>query len=269
MVKLACYSDEVSDDPAKACALLVSENIEQVVLRNAWCRPINTMSDSACGTLDDILKQHKLSPVLLHTTIGDVPTSELVMQISLLKRALLVCAYFKCKAIAISLGRTIKSDKVNEQITSWLTTVTRMCLTSNILPVYEIAPTCHVFDPTALAIVLSKFRRLKLIYDPAQLVAQRKLDPFIKYWSLLKSSVAYLDIHDYRSGEAAKPAGYGDGQLDITISDAISSNFNGIYCLEPGLGKRYNTLQTKEEVFVHALKACRELFARTDVRKIS
>ena len=119
-----------------------------------------------------------------------------------------------------------------------------------------------------MALLLSRFKRIKLVYDPAQLVAQRKLDPFVKYWSLLKSSVAYIDVHDYQSGGSAKVAGYGDAQLDLTISDALATNFNGWYCIEPGLGKRHGTAQSKEDVFLRALTAFRELLTRTSMQKV-
>ena len=267
MLKLAAYLDEASDDPAKACEILESEQIKHICLRRAWCRDIFSMQDSACSTLADTLKQHGLTPILLHTKAGDVPASELQSQIPIIKRSLMLCAYFKCQAMSISLGRTVKSDRVGDDITAWITTVGQLCLAANVLPVYEIDPACHVFDAAHVALTLSKFKRLRLIYDPGLIISQRKLDPFVKYWSLLKDSVMYIDIHDHKNGESPRLAGYGDAQLDLTISDAMATNFGGWYCLEPNLGRRLGTIQTRELVFQCALKAFRALMDKIEMRK--
>ena len=88
-----------------------------------------------------------------------------------------------------------------------------------------------------------------VLYDPAQLIIKKNQNPFIKYWPLLKNRVCGIDIHDFKIGHGFKPVGHGDARLKETIDDAINDNYDGWFFIEPGLGKRFTTQSSKEEVF--------------------
>jgi hypothetical protein len=266
-IKLAAYMDEVCDDPDKSGELLTSKNITNVCLRRAWCRDISSMPDNAIGILGGILTKYKLSPILLHTDIGCVEPEKLSSEEPKLIRAMQICKFLKCKTICIGFGASSVKPS-GEYVQQWLAIASRLSINYDMIPLLEPNTNCYYDKPASLAIVLNKFKRVSLLFDPALFVIRSKTNPFIKFWSLLKSRVSFIDVHDFKSGDSAKPAGFGDAQLDILVADAIVSNFSGWFCLEPGLGRRYGEATTKEETFLRAFDAWEALLQRIQLPKI-
>jgi sugar phosphate isomerase/epimerase len=283
-IKLAVYTDEIFDDPDKACELLVSKKITGVCLRRGWCRDIYDMPDNAISILGDILSKHSLLPVLLHTEIGCVDPSQLVAEEPKLVRALQICKYLKCKSIRIGLGTSSKPTAEissisqitpkfspsldSELVQKWLTAASGLSISYDVQLLFEPETNSYYNQAAAIAILLNRFRRLNLLFDPAMLVVRTKANPFVKFWSLLKSRTTFIDIHDFKTGDAAKPAGFGDAQLDVLVADALMSNFSGWFCLEPGLGRRYGDATTKDKTFLRALDAFEALLQRIQLPKI-
>ena len=273
-IRLAAYLDEIHDDPDKAGELLTSKSISNVVLRRAWCRDIYSMPDNAIGILDSILTKRGLTPVLLHTDIGCVKPENLVTEEPKLVRAMQICSYLKCRAIRIGIG-LIPADHINtvypnhiELIHKWLSYASMLSLSYDRSLLLELDYSCYYNQPASVTVLLNKFKRLGLIYDPALLVTRPRVDPFVKFWSLLKSKVGFIDIHDFKTGDSAKPAGFGDAQLDVLIADALVCKFAGWFCLEPNLGRRYGSATTKEETFLCALNAFEALMQRIQLPRI-
>jgi sugar phosphate isomerase/epimerase len=283
-VKLAAYTDEIFDDPDKAGELLASKKITNVCLRRGWCRDIYNMPDNAISILDGILKKHGLTPILLHTEIGCVNPNQLALEEPKLIRAMQICKYLQCKAIRIGLGTSSKpttevssisqiTPRFNpspdiESIHKWLSTASGLSISYDVQLLFEPETNSYYNQAAAIAILLNKFRRLNLLFDPALLVMRAKTNPFVKFWSLLKSRTTFVDIHDFKTGDAAKPAGFGDAQLDVLVADALASNFSGWFCLEPGLGRRYGDATTKDKTFLRALDAFEALLQRIQLPKI-
>ena len=267
-LKLAAYLNEAGDDPADAAAVLKKNGIKHVCLRRAWGRDIFRMTDDACGLIRDIIEENELKPVLLASTIGDVPIQNVIDHSDDLDRALMICDFLGCSSLQVSLGIASKSDMNHKYLDRWMKVVTNKCLSANIKPVFEIDYHHCVNSPAEITQVLQKFGVWSILYDPAKLIAKRKIQPFTKYWSLLKGRVSHFDIHDYSPGAGPKPPGHGDAQIDLTLNDAVISGFDGWYCLEPGIGRRYNTINGKAAVFEYALEGFKALFNRLDMGPI-
>ena len=266
-VKLAVYTDEIFDDPDKAGELLASKKITGVCLRRGWCRDIYNMPDNAISILDGILHKHNLTPVLLHTEIGCINPNQLAAEEPKLVRAMQICKYLKCKAVRIGVG-TMSDKDDNELIQKWLSTASGLSISYDIQLLFEPETNSSYNQAAAIAILLNKFRRLNLLFDPALLVMRAKTNPFVKFWSLLKSRITFIDVHDFKTGDATKPAGFGDAQLDVIVADALASNFSGWFCLEPGLGRRYGDATTKDKTFLRAFDAFEALLQRIQLPKI-
>jgi len=262
-LKLAAYLNEASEDPAEAAAVLEKNGIKHACLRRAWGRDISRMTDDACGMVKDLLEQHKIKPVLLCSTIGDVPIHTIIDQVDDLDRALLICKFLNCPALQLHLGAAAKTDMAQKFLKRWMDIVTTKCLTFNVKPVFELDYHQTVSSPAEIANAIKGFRSWSIIYDPAVLIARRKVQPFTKFWSLLRDRVAFFDIHDYST--TPKPPGHGDAQLDLALNDAVIAGYNGWYCLEPGLGRRYNDLTSKTAIFEYSLEAFKALFKRLDM----
>jgi len=267
-LRLAAYLNEAGDDPAGAAAILKKNDIKHVCLHRAWGRDISKMTDDACMLVRNILDENELQPVLLASSIGDVQIQDIIDQIGELDRALMICGFLKCSTLQVSLGIAAKSDMNHKYLYRWMELVTNKCLAANIKPVFEIDYGHCISSPAEIAQVLKRFGMWSILYDPAMLVAKRKIDPFTKYWSLLKDRVSHIDIHDYASGAGPRPPGHGDTQLDLTLNSAVVSGFRGWYCLEPGMGRRYNSISGKAAVFEYALEGFKAMFKRLDMGPI-
>jgi len=283
-VKLAVYTDEVFDDPDKACELLAAKKIFGVCLRRGWCREIYNMPDNAISILDGILSKHGMQPVLLHTEIGCTDPNQLSAEEPKLVRAMQICKYLKCKAVRVGFGTSSKptvepssisqivpkfsTSQSTELIQKWLATASGLSISYDVQLLFEPEANSYYNQAASIAILLNKFRRLNLLFDPAMLVMRTKSNPFVKFWSLLKSRTTFIDIHDFKTGDAAKPAGFGDAQLDVLVADALASNFSGWFCLEPGLGRRYGDATTKDKTFLRAFDAFEALLQRIQLPKI-
>jgi sugar phosphate isomerase/epimerase len=253
-LKLAAYLDEAADDPTSACKVLVGCGISNVVLRRAWTNDICSLADSACAQLRDILAAYKLKPVLLVTNIGYVPANELMgTQPALLERALHLAHYFKISMIRVGFGARTKVNP--KSIQSWIDHVTNACFTNNIQPLFEINHNAFHYKAVEVAELLSKNKRIRLLFDPAELITHQHLNPFTKYWSLLKSYVAAIDIRDCKIGVGFKPIGFGDCQFKHLVSDALTSKYAGWWLFEPSLGRRHGSANTRQETFRMAHEA--------------
>jgi len=221
------------------------------------------MADTACVRLSEILAAHKIKPILLITDIGEnCPLDTMGGQFVKLEQTLHICNFFKCNAIKVCLGSLVNERHDMKLLNAWMADVATMCLEADVVPTIELSWNLPVSEPAAIATLLKQHKRWSIIYDPAALVMHKRIDPFTKYWSLLKSRVSHIDIHDFQIGKSPRPPGHGDAKLDLTISDATNSNFNGWYCLEPGMGRRYGSIITKQGVFLNALQVCDRLFNR-------
>lgn len=238
-LKLAAYLDEISDDPETACKLLSGYGISYVALRHIWSNSISKITDLGHKRLLKILASNNISTILIASELGknsDIEHDDLDKLIN-------ICKYYNAPYLRLFIRDNIKYDN--------LARIADTCYFQNVIPLIEQSPDSHICKPTDVAQALT--HRCKLLYDPAVLIAKQNVDPFTKYWSLLKNNIAAIDIRDVKIGRGYKPPGFGDAKLDITIDDAITSNYNGWFIMEPSLGRRYGTAVTKAETFQYAI----------------
>lgn len=253
-IKLAAYLDEAGDDPASSCSVLIKNDIRYVALRQLWANNITNLSDDACQQTLKLLKDHELTPILLASDVGMMlPASQLIRAEQQLNRLLDLAQYFKSQYVRVGVGLQEKNS--DAAVKQWMQHVQEKSIVAGITPVLELTHGSSLFGTVELVTMLARFRRWKLLYDPAQLIIKQVMDPFVKYWPLIKQSVVALDIHDFKIGHGHKPAGYGDARIKQTINDAASFLPECWYFLEPGLGRKYGSALTKSDVFKLALDA--------------
>ena len=254
-VKIAAYLEDAGEDPLAACRVLQEVGIKNVVLRHVWTSNIKDLSDNGCAKLRKILDDHGMTPVAIISTIGDVPATELGhVSSEAFDRTFNLAAYFKAPMIGLTCGLQVPG-KADQQISDWMYSIQQKSVALNLLPLVEITTKSYLFNAVDVVVVLNKFSRIKLLYDPTQLIIRQNIDPFVKYWTLLKGYVGAIDVCDYKIGRGYKPAGFGDTNIARTITDAIQSRFGGWFFFEPSLGRRHGTAYTKSDVFRSALSA--------------
>lgn len=254
-IRLAAYLDDAGEDPVSACKTLNGLNIHYTVLRQAWTNDVADLSDRGCKKLRETLISSNISPIALITTLGEVPALELAaITKPEIEKMFNLAAYFKTPIIRIQIGTKVQQDAA-AIIDEWLDKIKQYAIAYNVTPVFEITSDSYYKTPSEVAVVLSKHKRWRLLYDPVQLILKQLQDPFIKFWSLLKGSVAAIDVCDFKIGRGFKPAGFGDSKILLTISDAINTRYNGWFFLGPGLGRRYGSFITRHDTFTMAYQA--------------
>lgn len=257
-LKLAAYLDEAADDPASACKVLHSCNITHAVLRRMWANNICTLSDHACLELRNTLNKFKINTTMIITNVGYVPINELMStQLPLLKRSILLAKYFNAPMIRIGFGtksNTIQ-DKYIHQIKQWIEHALDECFINNLTPLFEVNHTSIHYKSIEVLELFKNYKKLRLLFDPAELITHQHLNPYTKYWTLLKSYVSAIDVHDCKIGVGFKPIGYGDCQFKHIMADTTLMKYNGWWFLEPSLGRRHGSAISKQETFKMAYDA--------------
>jgi hypothetical protein len=251
-MKIAAYLEDAGEDPVSACKTLRETGIKNVIIRHVWTSNIKDLSDTGCAKLRKILNDHQITPVAIFSTIGDVPATQLPnIPTETIDRTFNLAAYFGTPILGFTCGQQVPV-KVGSQITDWLGEIQQRSLVANLLPLVEITTKSHLFVAADVITTLVKFSRVKLLYDPVQLIIKQNIDPFVKYWTLWKQSVGAIDVRDYKIGRGYKPVGFGDTNIVKTVLDAVRSKYAGWFFFEPSLGRRHGTSQTKGEVFKSA-----------------
>lgn len=257
-LKLAAYLDEAGEDPKTGCATLKSVKIPYIALRHVWASNICNASDQSCQTLKKLFRSHDLTVIMIASELGQVPANELPkIKKEAIDRVFDIASYFGASYIRIYAG-DISPDS-DKYVKDWLALITERSISANVTPLLEVSSGSSIYKPVDIVQWFSKFRRWKLLYDPAQLILKQSQDPFVKYWTLLKQYVGAIDIHDYKIGHGHKPVGFGDTKIQATLNDANASNFTGWHFLEPALGRKHGSALTRTDTFKTALGALEAL----------
>lgn len=254
--KLAGYLDEAGDDPASAVETLRAHNIRWACLRQLWSGNVVDVTDQAIAKVKSILDHGGVRTIMLSTEIGAViPDTLASVPRDRLDRALHLANYFGATFVRFKVGKAGPGPVQVEHIESWMNDIQNRALRANIVPLLELAWDQTLSEPADAARWLAAYPRWKLLYDPTQVILHRKLDPFVKYWTLLKTKIGAIDLHDVKTGHNFRPVGQGDSCWDRTLKDASESKYNGWYFVEPGLGRRYGTALTRRDTFGLAVQA--------------
>jgi hypothetical protein len=253
-LKLAAYLDEAGEEPESGCHTLVSKGIHYVVLRHCWTGNICGISDTGHQKLANLLNGHNLTTICIASELGQVDANQLSrISDDQIDKVLHICAYYGAPMVRIFIGNKTNGE-ASKSINEWMQRISDKCLIAGITPLLEITKDSHLFKAPDIAKLLSDHVHWRLLYDPVQLIIQQNQNPFVRYWTLLKDKTGVIDIRDFKIGKGFKPAGFGDSKIDLTITDALNSNYKGWFFLEPSLGRRHGQAQTKKETFQFALE---------------
>jgi len=254
-LRVASYLEEVGEDPATSCDNLLELGIPYIALKHVWTGNIGTLSDIAYQKLRKIISDREMTVILIASDLGDEPADRLdQISESKIDHIFNLASYFKAPMIRIGIGKQCAQD-CTSAIDRWMDKISTKAISANVTPVYEITHDSAITAPSGVANQLAKHKRWRILYDPAQFILRQKQNPFIKYWTLLKSSVEAIDIRDIKIGKGFKPAGHGDSKIDYAVKDAINSGYKGWYIMEPSFGRRHGSALTKKDTFKMALNA--------------
>jgi hypothetical protein len=257
--KLAAYLDQISLDPFDSISVLAKNNIEYAVLRTAWSNNILNTDPSILKGIKENLERHNIKVCLIASDIGYIQAEHLIGQQSKIAEAINLAKYFNCSHLRIGIGNQsvdVTATKVHQ---AWMKIVNDTCFKANIVPCIEISYKAIASSAVEISSILNNYKSWKIIYDPAILIHTKKIDPYVRYWSLLKNKISHIDIRDHKIGKSDVYPGYGDAKLDLTLSDYFLSNHKGYLCLEHGMGRRSGDTLGADKIFHESLAAFNKL----------
>jgi sugar phosphate isomerase/epimerase len=253
-LKLAAYLDEAGEDPDRGCKTLNEAGIFYAALRHTWTGNVCGISDTGHQRLAKILKDHDITVVMVASELGKVDSQQLArIGEDQIDRVISVCQYYRAPMLRVYIGQENPNTK-KEEVEAWMQRVSDRCLHNGITPLLEIVPGAQIHSAPEVAQLLSNNKHWKLLYDPVALILKQNIDPFIRYWTLLKQYAAAIDIRDMKIGKGFKPPGFGDSRIGMTVADALGNRYAGWFIMEPSLGRRHGTAVTKSDTFKNALE---------------
>ena len=265
--KLAAYLDELSGDTTEACQLAAAAGFKSVCLKKAWNVGIGTATgtgatDAQCQRHKEQLSKNGLNAQMVHTDIGDVPAEQLLDHLETAKRAIDIANFFGAKHIRFGTGnKPLVKEQAAARQQLWFSEIEKLLVGRNITPLLEVTPQGFSQEPAEIAALLNENKKWQLLYDPALLLINRRIDPFVKFWSLLKGRTGAIDLRDLKIGVGPRPVGHGDCRCLETLQDAANSHFDGFLYIEPGLGRRYSNAGTLAKTFAIAMETINQALA--------
>jgi len=253
-LKLAAYLDEVGEEPEKGCKTLNETGIFYAALRHVWTGNICGTSEVGHQRLSKILSDYNITIIMIASELGKVDSQQLArISDDQIDDVINICKYYKAPMLRVFAGEE-NPNISSEEIGIWVKRVGEKCFFNGITPLLELTPKAQIHNAPEVAQLLVDNRQWRLLYDPVSLILKQNIDPFIRYWTLLKRYTAAIDIRDMKIGKGFKPPGFGDSRINMTINDALKSKFDGWFIMEPSLGRRHGSAVTKSDTFKFALE---------------
>lgn len=254
VIKLAAYLDEAGEEPDKGCKTLNDEGIFYTALRHVWTNNICEINDSSHKRLYKIINSYNMSVIMIASELGKVNAANLPsITDQEIDKVINICRHYGASFVRVYIGQRNVNISIKE-IDIWMNRVGEKCTKNNITPLYEITSDSYADKAAEVAELLATHKQWKLLYDPVSLIIKQNINPFIKYWTLLKSHVEIIDVRDMKIGKGFKPPGFGDSKIDLTIKDAIQSKFGGWFMIESSLGRKHGAAVTKSDTFKYAIE---------------
>lgn len=236
-LKIAVYLDQLSNDPLQACDLAAKLGVTHVCLRRLWSTNICKGGPEFTQFRQDLagkLRELNLGVALISSDLGKSPVEQVTRELDNVPWALQVCKQFNCGNLGVLCGRRTNHPNAMAAVDGWMSMISDLTLAANVVPSAFLGHGTVFNEPVDIAGFLRKYKRWKVIYDPAALVLLSDVDPFKKFWSLFRNRISHFSLHDGKPGSSKIAPGRGKSQLEQTITDCVISQYTDWVCLDAG-----------------------------------
>jgi hypothetical protein len=231
-----------------------------MALRHVWTDNICNISDVGHQRLSKIIAKNDVTVIMIASELGKVDVQKLPnISNSDIDDVINVAKYYNARYVRIFAGinvsrATTTNHDYADVVETWMNRVAEKCVANDLIPVLEITSGAYDYKASDIAQLLTNSPAWRLLYDPVSIIMKHNIDPFTRYWILLKQYTVGIDIRDIKIGKGFKPPGFGDSRIDMTIRDALDCDYRGWFFLEPTLGRRHNQSVTKSDTFRFAVE---------------
>jgi sugar phosphate isomerase/epimerase len=239
-VLLSGFADEIGPDPAKQIAVLQANNVHYLDLRGVGGKNVLDLNKAEIDTFRQQLRDAGIGIACIGSPIGKVQIrSDLEAHFSRFKIAVERAQQFNTQNIRIFsfYHQDEQAHACRQEVIAQLQRMVEYAANAGVTVLHENESGIYGDTPERCLDLLKSINQphFRAIFDPANFL-QSDCNPKDQCWPLLAKFVDYFHIKDVDtpSGQVV-PAGYGDGQIEWTLAQALNNGFSGYLALEPHL----------------------------------
>lgn len=273
MFTLSAFADEISPDPREQIAVLRSCRVRHIEFRSIYKTNVMKLSDEQLSEFQKLINGEGFKLSAIGSPVGKVAIDlPFEPHFDLFKRACELAHRFATPNVRIFSYYPPAEPKFDgnwaphrEEIIRRMRGKAEYALANKIQLFHENEHNIYGDAPDRVLDLLKSVNSpaLKGAYDAANFV-YGGFDP-IEGWEKTKHLTGHLHIKDWKAGgeeHTGRLAGFGDGQIPVSIADAVKRGYDGFATMEPHLrGGGPTGGVTGPDLFPVAVEAFRKILA--------
>lgn len=271
MIELSAFADEISMDLTEEIRVLKDNGVGAIELRRVWEKGVLDLTDDEVRRVRDETKAAGIGFSAVGSPIGKFPLDDdFNKEIESVKRAIDIAHRLDCRYIRMFsyfIPKDADPAAHRDQCVEQVAKLAEVCEPTGVKCALENEKGVYGDTGDRMLDLLRSINSPALVcaFDPANFV-QCGERPYQDCWLKLKPYVEYFHIKDARLGSGAVvPAGRGDGDIPLILSEAFKEGFDNFLTLEPHLrfaGESFG--ETSPDQFKTAVDALREVLKDID-----
>jgi hypothetical protein len=232
--------DECDDSIESSIKSIKKKQINSMSILNINGKYISDLPD------DTLLKiRSMLSGTSVHAIKIDIGFKSIPTEINIDKQ-LSVAKFFGASRIVIGINNNIFGT--DESLKQYASLIADKCVSLALVPMIELSSDMMVRSPDDMITFISRYKKIKLLYDPCRFMERANTQPYIKWWGKIKAYVDSIIVRDFKTGFGFSPAGHGDTRIIETVEEFIQAGGSNLI-FKPSLGRRYGSVIGKNATF--------------------
>jgi hypothetical protein len=235
----ACI-DEYDDNLESSIKSIKKKPIDSMSILNINGKYISDLPD------DTLLKiKSMLANITVHAIKLDIGFKTTLTDAGIDKQ-LSVAKFFGASRVIVGICKNIVST--DEALKSFTNRIADKCISLALLPIIEMSTEMMIESPDDMVAFISRYKKIKLLYDPCRFMERANTQPYIKWWGKIKTFVDSIVVRDFKTGFGFSPAGHGDTKIIQTVDEFIQAGGRNLI-FKPSLGRRYGSVIGKNATF--------------------
>ena len=247
MFILSAFADEISPDPREQIAVLKSCGVRFIEFRSIYTTNVLLLSDAQIAEFKSLLDGEGIGLSAIGSPVGKYPIDQpLEPQLDKLKRAIELCGIFGTPNIRVFSFYPPTDGAFDgnwapyrDEVIRRMGVLADLAKNAGVKLFHENEHRIFGDEPHRVADLIKSVNNsaLRCAYDAANWV-YCGYDPVLG-WELTKEYVEHFHIKDWKgTGEESHTGclpGHGDGQIAVSIADAVKRGYHGFATMEPHL----------------------------------